>query len=52
MDKWAKKKHQKVSLKSKKFADTAFKYIDDNHDQAIDPWEMHYAMNDLVEQFG
>ena len=52
MEKWAKKKHQKVSLKSKKFADKAFKFIDDNHDGVIDPWEMHYAMNDLVEQFG
>ena len=52
MEKWAKKKHQKLSLKSKKFVDIAFKYIDDNHDGVVDPCEMHYAMHDLVDQFG
>ena len=52
LEKWAKKKHQKVSEKSRKFADKAFEFIDDNHDGVIDPYEMHYAMNTIVEQYG
>lgn len=52
MHKWAHKKHQKLSEKSEKFAEKAFTFIDDNHDGVVDPFEMHYAMNEIVEQFG
>ena len=52
LEKWAKKKHQKLSEKSRKFADRAYDFIDDNHDGVIDPFELHYAMNEIVEQYG
>lgn len=48
LEKWARKKHQKLSEKSRKFAEKAFTFIDDNHDGVIDPFEMHYALTEIV----
>merc|ERR1711957_920048 len=49
LEKWAKKKHQKLSEKSRKFADTAFNFIDDNHDGFIDQYELNYAMTVIAK---
>ena len=51
LEKWAKKKHQKVAEKSRKFADRAFDFIDDNNDGFIDPYELNYAMTVIVEKY-
>ena len=51
LEKWAKKKHQKLSEKSRRFIDVSFNFIDDNHDGHIDGFEMHYAINVIAKEY-
>ena len=51
LEKWAKKKHQKVAEKSKKFVDVSFQYLDKNKDGYIDVYELQYAINVLARDY-
>ena len=51
LEKWAKKKHQKLSEKSRRFIDVAFNYIDDNKDGNVNGSEMSYAITVIAQDY-